>query len=269
MQSFFQYRRLRASLQRELSEERAYPPSTGKHVPPIQRALSDYTTTFSSSYMLRPLVTRAQTAVTQSSSPNTELLALKLKNSPGSITVEFSHNDSNNPRNWSLQYKLFCTLQVFLLVFTTGWASAADSLALEQARKEFHVSKTAEALATSMFLFGVATGALLAGPITDSAGRNPVYFTSFFVYMLSVLFTALAHNYATQITFRYFAGFFASPSMSIFGGSLGDIFDTEVRGLVWPVFALAPILGMSFIFHSNRADMLRANPGTNPQWLGC
>jgi MFS transporter, DHA1 family, multidrug resistance protein len=48
-----------------------------------------------------------------------------------------------------------------------------------------------------MFLFGVATGALLAGPITDSAGRNPVYFTSFFMYNLSVLFTALVHVYAT------------------------------------------------------------------------
>ena len=43
--------------------------------------------------------------------------------------------------------------------------------------------------------------------------------------------------------FRGFAGLFASASMSIYGGSLADMFDPDVRAVVWPFFALSPLLG--------------------------
>ena len=65
--------------------------------------------------------------------------------------------------------------------------------------------------------------------------------------MLAVMGTALAPNFAAQVVLRFFAGFFASPSMAIFGGSLADMFDKEELGFVWSLFATSPIIGRSSI----------------------
>lgn len=43
------------------------------------------------------------------------------------------------------------------------------------ASKEFGVSEVAESLATGLFLVGFGVGALVAGPISETIGRSPVY----------------------------------------------------------------------------------------------
>lgn len=159
-------------------------------------------------------------------------------------TVDFEANDAHNPRNWSRSYKLFVTSIIWLLVFVTGWASSADSTAHEIADKDFHVSPIAESLATSMYLFGVGASAVLTGPISETLGRLTTYLSTFLLYLIWIMATALSPNFAAQIIFRFLAGAFAAASMSIYGGSLADMFDLDDRALVWPVFALSPLLGM-------------------------
>lgn len=158
--------------------------------------------------------------------------------------VQFEDADANEPRNWSTPYKVFCTSIIWLLVFVTGWASSADSVAHEIASKDLHVSPVAESLATSMYLFGVGTCSLLTGPVSETLGRLATYLSTFLIYLIWIMATALTPNFAAQIIFRFFAGFFAAASMSIYGGSLADMFDVDDRAIVWPFFALAPLLGM-------------------------
>lgn len=157
--------------------------------------------------------------------------------------VDFTEHDENNPQNWSTSYKVFCTTIIWLLTLVTGWSSAADSTAHEIADKDLHVSAIAETLATSMFLFGVGACAIFTGPVSETLGRLPTYLGTFAVYLIWTMATALSPNFAAQIVFRFLAGFFASTSMSIYGGSLADMFDEDDRAWVWPVFALSPLLG--------------------------
>lgn len=157
--------------------------------------------------------------------------------------VDFDDNDTNNPRNWSMRYRLFCTCLVWNLVFVTGWASAADSSAHEVMAMEFHVSEVAQSLSTSMYLFGVGSGALLVGPISETVGRLVTYLSTFAVYLLWIMATALTPNFGAQIVFRLLAGFFSAASMSIYGGTLADMFEPKERASVWPFFALSPLLG--------------------------
>lgn len=158
--------------------------------------------------------------------------------------TDFGDHDVHNPRNWSTSYKVFCTSIIWLLVLVTGWASSANSTAHEIADKDLHVSAVAESLATSMYLFGVGACSIFTGPVSETLGRLGTYLTTFFLYLIWVMATALAPNFAAQIIFRFLAGFFAAASMSIYGGSLADMFDVDDRALVWPVFALSPLLGM-------------------------
>jgi len=106
-------------------------------------------------------------------------------------------NDSLDPKNWSLWERTKSISILFFLVFVQTWASAAESMANSKASKEFHVSQTAENLATAMYLFGIGSGALFVGPLSDTIGRNPTYLTSTFCYFFFVLGSAL-----TPITSR-------------------------------------------------------------------
>jgi MFS family permease len=55
---------------------------------------------------------------------------------------------------------------------------------MKQASAEFGVGEVTEALATGLFLIGFGFGALFAGPISETVGRNPVYLVTLFIYMI-------------------------------------------------------------------------------------
>lgn len=129
------------------------------------------------------------------------------------------------------------------LIFAQGWAGSADSPANERASREFGVSQTAQNLSTAMYLFGIGSGALFAGPLSESIGRNPTYLVSTFIYLFFVLGSALTPTFAGQVICRYFVGLFSSPTLSINGSSVGDQFRPVKRTFVFPMIAWANIAG--------------------------
>ena len=75
-----------------------------------------------------------------------------------------------------------------------GFASSVDSAALMQASADFGVSEVTESLATGIFLIGFGVGALFAGPVSETIGRNPVYIATLSLYMIFIMASALAPN---------------------------------------------------------------------------
>ena len=158
------------------------------------------------------------------------------------VECDTDGNDQADPHNWSRTKRLSTTLLLFLLVFSQGWVSACDSNVTKPISKEFHVSETAETLATALFLLGISAGSLIVGPLSEELGRNPVYLVSSLIYLCFTLGDARSPNFGAQITFRFLAGIFASPTLSIYGGSLADMYNTHERRQVWQIFALSPLL---------------------------
>lgn len=157
-----------------------------------------------------------------------------------------SENDDLNPHNWSYVQRIRCTFLIALIGFIVGFASSVDSAAITQAAANLHVSEVAESLATGLFLIGFGSGALLAGPISETVGRNPVYIVTLFVYMIWIMASALAPNFAAQIIFRFLAGFFGATPLVCAGGSISDLWNPMERVYAFPVFANAAFLGPIF-----------------------
>lgn len=132
---------------------------------------------------------------------------------------------------------------IWINTFTLDWCSSADSQAATSIAAEFGVSKTVESVASAAFVYGVAIGALFAGPISETVGRNPIYLGSRVVHLAFILGTALAPNIATQIACRFIAGLGASIILAIHGASIADLFGPEGRNLAWPFVATASFLG--------------------------
>ncbi|TVY44895.1 putative efflux pump [Lachnellula occidentalis] len=154
-----------------------------------------------------------------------------------------SEKDDMNPHNWGLGMRIFNTLLIASIGFVVGFASSIDSAALPQAAEEFGVSEVVEILATAIFLIGFGFGALFAGPISETVGRNPVYIVTMIIFMIWIMASALAPNIGAQLVFRFLAGVFGSTPLTCAGGSLSDIWNPIERGYAFPLFANAALLG--------------------------
>ncbi|PQE03207.1 putative benomyl methotrexate resistance protein [Rutstroemia sp. NJR-2017a BBW] len=157
-----------------------------------------------------------------------------------------SESDPMNPHNWPVTKRIFCTIMIASIGFIVGFASSIDSAALTQASEEFGVSEVAESLATGLFLVGFGFGALFAGPISETIGRNPVYIVTLLIYMIWIMASALAPNLGAQLVFRFLAGFFGSTPLTCAGGSISDLWNPMERVFAFPVFANAAFMGPIF-----------------------
>lgn len=154
-----------------------------------------------------------------------------------------SEKDSMNPHNWPYAPRIAATIMIAAIGFIVGFASSIDSAALTQAAEEFGVGEVTESLATGLFLVGFGFGALLAGPISETVGRNPVYIVTLFIYMIWIMASALAPNIGAQLVFRFLAGFFGSTPLTCAGGSISDLWLPMERVYAFPVFANAAFMG--------------------------
>ncbi|KAL9050338.1 MAG: hypothetical protein Q9162_006689 [Coniocarpon cinnabarinum] len=138
--------------------------------------------------------------------------------------------DPINPQNWRLSSRFVATANIAAIGAVVGVASSIDSSALQPAAASFHVSEVVESLATGIFLAGFGAGSLLAGPISETVGRNPVYISTLGVYMIWIMACGLAPNIGSQLAFRFLAGVFASTPLTCAGGSIADLWNPLERG---------------------------------------
>lgn len=150
-----------------------------------------------------------------------------------------SPDDPNDPHNWSTWRRLGCTVPLAGIGAVVGFASAVDSPAIPQAAEEFGVSEVVESLATGLFLIGFGAGALFAGPVSETVGRNPVYIGTLSLFMIFIMASGLAPNIGAQLAFRFIAGVFGSTPLTCAGGSISDLWSPLERGITFPIFANA------------------------------
>jgi hypothetical protein len=158
--------------------------------------------------------------------------------------VSLGDDDPLDPRNWPRADRCKNIAILSLLIFVQAWAGAAESMGNTQISKEFGVSKVAENLSTAMYLFGIGSGSLFAGPVSETVGRNPTYLLSTFFYLCFVLGSALTPTFGGQVVCRYLVGLFSSATLSINGSSVRDQFRPVKRAFVFPVIAWANVAGM-------------------------
>lgn len=173
-------------------------------------------------------------------------------------------DDPLDPHNWSVGRRIGVTLQISVIALFVGAASGIDATVLPQASKSLGVSEVAESLATGMsnspfcpyhllttfpglYLVGMGLGSLVAGPFSETFGRNAVYIVSMAIFMIWIMASALAPNFGAQIVFRFLAGCSASTPLVCSGGSIADMFNSLEKTWSFPLYAVAgfggPMIG--------------------------
>jgi multidrug resistance protein len=158
-----------------------------------------------------------------------------------------SAEDPLDPKNWGFAKRIGLTFIISLIGGVVGFAAAVDSAVIPEAADEFGVTQIIEALATGLFLIGFGFGGLVAGPFSETVGRNPIYITTMILYMLFLVGAGASPNIQSQLVCRFFAGIFGATPLVCAGGSLSDIWTPQERVFSFPLFAcfsfLGPLLG--------------------------
>lgn len=94
----------------------------------------------------------------------------------------------------------------FAIVLLDGFDTAAIGFVAPSLLKEWGIGKTDLAPVLSAALFGLAAGALVAGPLADRIGRKVVLTTSVFLFGVSSLGCAWAGNLSQLATMRAITG---------------------------------------------------------------
>ncbi|EAT83497.1 hypothetical protein SNOG_09305 [Parastagonospora nodorum SN15] len=162
-----------------------------------------------------------------------------------------SSSDPLDPRNWPLARRLTTLCILSLLVFTQAWAGSSSSLAHDKAAAQFNVCSVGMDFSTAAYLFGLGSGSLFTGPLSETGGRAPVYLVFSFAFLLFELGAALSKTFEGVVVCRYFVGLASSGALGINGASVGDMFNEVERTMWFPVLAwvnvippvIAPIVG--------------------------
>lgn len=157
--------------------------------------------------------------------------------------VNWEENDPECPYNWSAKFRWTYTIIVACLVVSAAFGSSVITGRINGVVESFGCTDEVAILQVSLMVFGFMLGPLLWSPMSELFGRKPVYVVALFVYTVFNIPCAVAKNIQTVLVCRFFAGFFASCSLTLAGGSISDLFPTETRGNAIAYFAAAPYAG--------------------------
>ncbi|KAI1120243.1 putative MFS multidrug transporter [Nemania abortiva] len=151
---------------------------------------------------------------------------------------------NDDPKSWPLRRKWLTMSIASWLCLVSPLASSIFAPATSLMDAEFHNdSATLTTFTVSFFILGYVVGSLIAAPLSEQYGRKVILDITTAIFAIWQLACALAPNITSLLVFRLFAGLGGSACLSVGGGIVSDLFDSNERGVATAVFALGPLLG--------------------------
>ncbi|KAL2005538.1 hypothetical protein VTN00DRAFT_2749 [Thermoascus crustaceus] len=145
----------------------------------------------------------------------------------GIILIDwYTMDDAANPQNWSSGKKAFVAAQICLYTFVIYCGSAIYVPSKAEIMLQFHIQETKAALGLALYIIAYGLGPLLWSPLSEVPffGRNIPYITTFFIFVVLCIPTALVDDLAGLLVLRFLQGFFGSPCLASGGASMQDMY---------------------------------------------
>ncbi|PBP24401.1 benomyl/methotrexate resistance protein [Diplocarpon rosae] len=157
--------------------------------------------------------------------------------------LDFSPEDIENPKNWSVRRRWYITVVSVLLVVNATFASSGPSGTLGSISEQLHVSQEAAGLVITLFLLGYCFGPLFWAPLSEFYGRRWIFYISFSLYLIFNFLCAFAPNFGALLAGRFITGTMASAPLSNAPGVLADIWGPVERGNAMAIFSMMTFVG--------------------------
>ncbi|KAJ5238481.1 hypothetical protein N7468_003100 [Penicillium chermesinum] len=157
--------------------------------------------------------------------------------------LAWENDTANNPRKWSRLRKTTTLISICMIGFTTTLAASIYAPGHEQVKEDFHVSTTVALLPLSAYSLGLAFGPMISSPLSETFGRKYVYLSTLPLFDVFTLAAGFAPDIATLIVFRFFAGLFAAPGVSVSAATISDFTPPEQRVVALSLYYSIPFTG--------------------------
>ncbi|CAG8396084.1 unnamed protein product [Penicillium salamii] len=152
-------------------------------------------------------------------------------------------NDPVNPYNWPLRAKIQQVVMISCAAFTSSLGVSIVSPAHTELMEEFKVNSTVAILPLSLYVWALALGPVVGGPLSETIGRFPVFVGMMLLGSLFTIGAGFCHSFAGVCILRFLAGFCYGPTLSISAGTVNETFRPTSRAIPAAIFVLMPFLG--------------------------
>ncbi|KAK1966144.1 major facilitator superfamily transporter [Colletotrichum sublineola] len=158
--------------------------------------------------------------------------------------VDFWEGDPDDPQNWSTAYRILVVGMFALTTLATGIYSTAYSSGIPQMSADLDITNPSlPLLGISLYLVGLALGALIMAPLSETFGRRPMYIGGLSVFLALIPVAALATDFTMVIVARFLGAVAGSVMLSNVGGSIMDITHPKYLPLAMSVYSFGPLNG--------------------------
>jgi MFS transporter, AAHS family, 4-hydroxybenzoate transporter len=134
----------------------------------------------------------------------------------------------------------------FFVVFMDGFDTAAIGYIAPSLLTEWRFERAALAPVLSAALFGLATGALLSGPIMDRVGRRTMLICSVTIFGLACLASSFSENLSQLIAWRFVTGLGLGSAMPSAVTMMSEFLPTKWRATLTNTMFCGFPLGAAF-----------------------
>ncbi|WP_455465716.1 multidrug effflux MFS transporter [Bartonella sp. B39] len=147
-----------------------------------------------------------------------------------------------------MNHKYTLPFIILIVCLLTGGLISTDIFlpALEDMRQSYQVTESKIQSAVAIFLFALAIGQLIYGPLSDNFGRKKTLLFGLFLWLfttLSVIYTANVHAF---LALRFLQGLGACAGIVLSRAIINDLFDKQAAGklylIVFPFVGLSPAI---------------------------
>lgn len=153
--------------------------------------------------------------------------------------------------HYNMKYVMLCCTVAAFGGLLMGYDSSIISGAIEPLSDYFQLSPAQTGWAVSNILLGSLAGCFLAPRLSDRLGRKKTLAITALIFTLSVLGTALAHNFTTFVICRMFGGLAIGLASVISPVYLAELSPSRYRGRTTALYSVCCVGGQSVVLLTN------------------
>lgn len=148
-----------------------------------------------------------------------------------------------SPFLWSEGRKTMITWLSCAATAVTAYTAGSYASGEDQMAAEWRVSHVAITVGITTFTCGFAIAPMFLAPLSEIAGRKPIFLSTGVLFVIFQLVCAVTPTYAGQIIARFLAGCCSSTFSTMVGGVVSDIYHADERNTAMALFSGAALFG--------------------------
>ncbi|KAJ6083937.1 hypothetical protein N7486_010737 [Penicillium sp. IBT 16267x] len=148
-----------------------------------------------------------------------------------------------DPRTYSRKMKWFITFIVATAGVLAPLGSSIFFPSLSQVSKDLNTTPTLTNLSISLYMLAMSICPLWWSSFSERLGRRTIYLTSFLLFVVFNILSAISDTIATLIVMRMLMGGASASVQAVGAGTIADMWEVQERGHAMSIFYLGPLCG--------------------------